>query len=76
MSPDDERFDAKVTVLIENVRHHIDEEENEWFPQVREGLDRKALQEIGARMEEMRPSAPRTVTDVKSLRKVVDALIA
>ena len=32
MSPDDERFDAKTTVLIENVTHHIEEEEQEWFP--------------------------------------------
>lgn len=38
MTPDDERFDAKTTVLIENVRHHIEEEEDEWFPKVREGL--------------------------------------
>ena len=27
-----ERFTAKTTVLIENVRHHIDEEEQDWFP--------------------------------------------
>src|SRR6185312_10430351 len=26
MSPDDERFDAKTTVLIENVTHHMQEE--------------------------------------------------
>ena len=45
MKPDAERFTAKTTVLIENVRHHIDEEEKEWFPQVRAGLGRKALQE-------------------------------
>src|SRR4051812_25798412 len=32
MSPDAERFDAKTTVLIENVEHHIEEEEDEWFP--------------------------------------------
>ena len=38
MKPDAERFTAKTTVLIENVRHHIEEEEQEWFPQVREGL--------------------------------------
>ena len=44
MKPGDERFDAKTTVLIENVRHHIEEEELQWFPQVREGLGRKALQ--------------------------------
>ena len=52
MKPDAERFTAKTTVLIENVRHHIEEEENEWFPQVREGLGRKELQEIGAEMAE------------------------
>ena len=38
MKPDAERFTAKTTVLIENVRHHIEEEEQEWFPKVREGL--------------------------------------
>ena len=33
MSADAERFDAKVTVLIENVTHHVHEEEQDWFPQ-------------------------------------------
>ncbi len=32
MSADAERFDAKVRVLIENVTHHIEEEEQDWFP--------------------------------------------
>jgi hemerythrin-like domain-containing protein len=27
-----ERFDAKAAVLIENVTHHIEEEEQDWFP--------------------------------------------
>src|SRR3989337_1997870 len=48
MKPDDERFTAKTTVLIENVRHHMEEEEEEWFPKVREGLGRKVLQQRGA----------------------------
>ena len=47
MDPADERFTAKTTVLIENVRHHIEEEESEWFPQVREALGRTVLREIG-----------------------------
>ncbi len=36
MSAGDERFDAKFTVLAENVRHHIKEEETQMFLQVEE----------------------------------------
>jgi hypothetical protein len=67
MDAHDERFDAKTTVLIESVGHHIDEEEKEeeeeWFPKVREALSRKALQDMGARMEQLRGKAPRLATD-------------
>ena len=49
MKPDDERFTAKTTVLIENVEHHMDEEEEEWFPKVREGLGRKPSSRSSAR---------------------------
>lgn len=76
MSPDDERFDAKVTVLIESVTHHIDEEEQDWFPKVREGLGRKQLQDIGAQMAELRPSAPRKPTEPAALKKALDAMRA
>jgi len=55
MTPDEEHFDAKVTVLIESVTHHIDEEEQDWFPKVRDGLGRNQLQEIGARMQQPAP---------------------
>jgi hemerythrin superfamily protein len=58
LDPADETFDAKVTVLIENVRHHVEEEEQEWFPEVRKALGRKRLTELGERMEKARAEAP------------------
>jgi hemerythrin superfamily protein len=58
MSPEDERFDAKVTVLIENVRHHVDEEESELFPKVRDELGRNALNDLGDTMAKAKAIAP------------------
>ena len=76
MKPDDERFTAKTTVLIENVRHHIEEEEQEWFPQVREALGRTKLQEIGAEMAEAKERAPRRPSQPSALKKTIDAIIS
>jgi hemerythrin superfamily protein len=76
MKPDDERFTAKTTVLIENVRHHIEEEEDEWFPKVREALGRKVLQEIGAEMAEARKKAPTRPSQPSALKKTIDAVVS
>ena len=76
MKPENERFDAKTTVLIENVRHHIEEEEDEWFPKVREGLGRNALQEIGQAMQDSRKKAPRKPSQPGALKKTIDAVIS
>lgn len=58
MDPADERFTAKVTVLIENVRHHVEEEEDELFPKVREELGRAALNELGDALHDAKATAP------------------
>jgi hemerythrin superfamily protein len=58
MDPTDERFDAKVTVLIENVRHHVEEEETEYFPKVRDELGRNALSDLGDAMASAKAIAP------------------
>ncbi len=76
MTASDERFTAKTTVLIENVTHHIQEEEDDWFPKVRDGLGRKALQEIGAEMQAARKKAPRKPSQPSALKKTIDAVIA
>jgi iron-sulfur cluster repair protein YtfE (RIC family) len=71
-----EHFDAKTTVLIENVSHHMEEEEQDWFPKVRAGLSRKQIQEIGVLLEEARRKAPRKPSQPSALKKTVDAVLA
>ena len=75
MKPDHERFDAKTTVLIENVTHHIDEEEQEWFPKVREALGRKELSALGERLLEAKKKAPVSPAQPSALKKTIDAVI-
>jgi hemerythrin-like domain-containing protein len=58
MDPTDERFGAKVTVLIESVRHHVKEEENELFPKVRKALSREELAELGSSLAAAKTAAP------------------
>jgi hemerythrin superfamily protein len=50
MSAEDEAFDAKVTVLMENVRHHVEEEEEEMLPQSEEILGKEELTRLGEEM--------------------------
>ena len=76
MAPSAERFDAKTTVLIENVEHHIQEEEEDWFPKVRKQLSRTQLQKIGAEMLELEKKAPRSPAQPSAVKKVVDAVIS
>jgi hemerythrin superfamily protein len=51
LEPDDDQWQAKMTVLIENVEHHADEEESELFPSVRSHMAADDLDQLGADLE-------------------------
>ncbi len=65
MNPEDDLYDAKVTVLGEYVEHHVKEEEDEMFPKVR--ISELDLEEIGEEMaerrEELETSVASTILD-------------
>jgi len=53
-----ERFDAKVAVLIESIRHHVEEEESELFDLMREHFKGTELDALGEQMEAAKKTAP------------------
>ena len=46
-----EKLDAKLKVMGENVEHHVEEEENEMFPKVRQVMNNRDLEELGEQLE-------------------------
>ena len=58
LAPTSERFDAKMTVLIESVRHHVKEEEDELFPKVRDAFTVEELNDLGEQLEKAKANAP------------------
>jgi hemerythrin superfamily protein len=59
IDPEDERFEAKITVLSELVDHHVEEEEGEMFPMAEKKLGAERVKELGQQMEQMAGDAQR-----------------
>lgn len=51
LSGDTAKFQAKLQVLMEDVEHHVKEEEDEMFPMVEDQIDAEMLQRLGALMD-------------------------
>lgn len=60
LEPDDPQFDSVMTQLVKDVRHHVEEEENDMFPKVSEVLSSQELSELGERLQEAKKDAPET----------------
>jgi len=54
LSPSDEQFDAKMTVLKENVEHHAKEEEDDLFPEAEDLLGDDQLRRLGGEMKDLK----------------------
>lgn len=68
LSPDDDAWAAKVNVLIENVEHHAEEEEQEMFPSISSASDGQTLQDLAERLEaRKRELGAPTLADKESL---------
>jgi iron-sulfur cluster repair protein YtfE (RIC family) len=48
---DSEKFQPKLKVLMEDISHHVQEEEGQMFPMVQEQFDEDTLQMLGDEME-------------------------
>jgi len=51
VDPEDESFDARVSVLKELIEHHVEEEESELIPQVEKEISSEELEALGEKME-------------------------
>jgi hemerythrin superfamily protein len=47
LKPGSDKWEAKLTVLIESVEHHVDEEERELFPSVRSSTNKDRRETLG-----------------------------
>ena len=61
MSVEDETWGPKCNVMIENIRHHIEEEEGEMFQKARQVFDRDELEQLGESMSDRKAEALRSV---------------
>ncbi|MGH2686890.1 MAG: hemerythrin domain-containing protein, partial [Actinomycetota bacterium] len=58
MDPSDPGFDPKVRSLIGDVRHHVEEEEEEMFPKLAAAVSAERLEEMGGALESAKALAP------------------
>ena len=56
LADESEKFQPKLKVLMEDIAHHVQEEEGQMFPMVEEQFDEYTLQMLGQEMEKEKKS--------------------
>jgi len=62
LADDSEKFEPKLKVLMEDITHHVQEEEGRMFPKILEIFDEATLEELGAEMKEEKQKFKKTLT--------------
>ncbi|MFC4003739.1 hemerythrin domain-containing protein [Prauserella oleivorans] len=77
VEPTDPRFDELVGSLIEEVRHHVEDEENDLLPKLRQACGQRELRDLGEqvlRAKETAPTRPHPMApDTPPANRILDA---
>ncbi len=71
--PPDEQWSAKLTVLKENVEHHVEEEEGELFKKARQALSDEEIEELGDQLDSAKAAAGATAVATSKTRGTAKA---
>jgi hemerythrin-like domain-containing protein len=58
MDAGDHEFDPTMRTLMQEIRHHVEEEEQDTLPKFKQRLDAESLREIGEELEKAKRKAP------------------
>ncbi len=62
LTEDSEKFEPKLKVLMEDITHHVQEEEGIMFPTVEKIFDEATLEELGKEMEQEKQNFKKSQT--------------
>jgi iron-sulfur cluster repair protein YtfE (RIC family) len=62
LAPNQEEFQDKLSELKDSIEHHVDEEENDLFPQAEDLCGQSELEEMGRQIQEMKKGRTATAT--------------